>query len=145
MYRSTYSDNAAWTRCIERVKAGIWESLRNYNGMDLLSNDHFRLTVLEEKEEFDGATTRDIRQHFAAWTSHPVRSEQGSPSEIKRRRAAAGYHRKPPYHLDAVRYRYCVQTNEAAVQSILSPEGEKAGGDALGELYLPGLAAGRPV
>ena len=81
----------------------------------LLDERCFRLTVMEDKSQFDGADTSDIRQHFQDWATHALNEEQGSNEEIESRR------KEPiPWHGSlAVRYRFCLQIDADALQSIL--------------------------
>jgi hypothetical protein len=86
IYRCTYSDDAAWETFLERIHASIWASMRYYNGLDLLEEDRFRLTVIEDANRFDGASRQIVREHFKEWRKRAVREEQGTNEEIEARR-----------------------------------------------------------
>jgi hypothetical protein len=86
IYRCTYGDDAAWETILERIYASIWNSMRYYNGLDLLEKDRFRLTVIEDASRFDGASRQIVREHFKEWRKRAVREEQGTNEEIEARR-----------------------------------------------------------
>ena len=172
VYRCTYGDDVAWETLLERLNASIWRSMRYYNGLDLLEEDRFKLTLFNDASKFDGVGAPAVRQHFKAWRKHAVREEQGTHDEIEMRREKpelphhpygtararedsleraakeAGEFSMPPprealpemrragsghgygYLKVAARYKLCVQVDEAALQSIVSTEGETFGGEA---------------
>jgi hypothetical protein len=137
-----------------------------YHRLDLLEQDCFKLTVLEDASKFDGASVQTVRKHFKEWRKHAVHAEQGTDKEIGARRAklerirgtaqmdlelcmrladhveeACSKEPRLPFriassrnayghHCPAVRYTFCVQIDKAALESIVSPEGEKCYGDA---------------
>lgn len=137
VYRCTYGDDAAWQTFLERIHASIRREMEYYHGLDLLEEDCFKLTVLEDASKFDGASVQLVREHFREWRKHAVKEDQGTSEEIEARRVKPepGYHTLVPSHgygsCDvAVRYRFCVKIDEAALQSIVSPEREECYGDA---------------
>lgn len=137
VYRCTYGDDAAWKTFLERIHASIRRKMEYYHGLDLLEEDCFKFTVLEDASKFDGASVQFVREHFKEWRKHAVKEDQGTSGEIEARRVKPepGYHTFVPSHeygrwYVAVRYRFCVQIDEAALQSIVSPEGKEIYGDA---------------
>lgn len=126
VYRCTNGDDEAWEACLERMNETIRDSMRFYNALELLEPDCFKLTVFDDKSRFDGATAQVVRQHFRDWRSAAIHQEQGSQEEIEARGGSSG----PLDFKSLVRYRFCVQIDEAALPSIVSPEGEDRGGDA---------------
>lgn len=163
VYRCTYGDNAAWETCLERLNARIREPMHFYNGLDLLEEGRFKLTVMHDPSRFEGASARVVRRHFKEWRKHAVHEEQGTNEEIaaRRPRPEMYHHAYGTAELDedlwtglageaeevdeqpslipeigryglaaaAVRYRLCVQIDEAALQSIISPAGEEYMGE----------------
>jgi hypothetical protein len=89
VYRCIYRDDAAWEMCLERLNASIRKSMRFYNGLDLLDEDAFRLTVFDDASEFDGAGAPVVRRHFKKWRKGALREEQGTREEIQARREEA--------------------------------------------------------
>jgi hypothetical protein len=85
VYRCTYGDDAAWEKCLERLKASTRETLCYYGGLDLLEKGRFKLTVIAGAR-FDGVKTQCVREHFKEWRKKAVLEEQGSPEEIEARR-----------------------------------------------------------
>ena len=55
-------------------RAQLERSLKFYNGLDLL--DGLRITVFDDRERFDDASTLDVREHFKKWTRTAVEEEQ---------------------------------------------------------------------
>lgn len=128
-----------------------------YNGLDLLDEVAFRLTVFDDASELDGASVPVVRRQFREWRKRALREEQGTREEIEaRRKEAHSPHypyraaevneetswdatpdiRRPwsghgyGHRIAAVRYRFCVAVDEAALQSVISPEGETRTGKA---------------
>lgn len=68
------------------------------------------LTILDDRESFNNADTKDIRQHFQQWAAEAVSREQ--PDAIVTR----------PVDLRtfAPRYYYCIQIDAAALESVLN-------------------------
>jgi len=171
VYRCTYGDDAAWQTFLERINASIRDSLEFHHGLDLLEEDCFKLTVLEDVSKFDGASVQLVREHFKEWRKNAVHEDQGTSEEIEARRVkpepipvddtwpkaemnmelwtrlmgdVKEAPRKEPrlpfriassknaygYHCPAVRYTFCIQIDDAALQSIVSPEGKECYGDA---------------
>lgn len=126
IYRCTYGNDAAWEKCLERLNVEIRDSMHFYNALDMLEEDRFRLTVFDDAAEFDAADVQAVRQHFKEWRTHALREEQGSREEI----VARGGCTDPHFDFPGVRYRFCVQIGEAALQSIVSSEGEERAGEA---------------
>jgi hypothetical protein len=89
VYRCTYRDDAAWETCLERLNASIRKSMRFHNGLDLLDEDRFRLTVFDNASEFDGVGAPVVRRHFKEWRKGALREEQGTREEIEARRGKA--------------------------------------------------------
>ena len=118
VYRCAYASDSDWETCIQRIKASIRKAMGMYNGHDLLEEGRFRLTVIEDANALDGASTQVVRQHFTEWCSRALNEEQGSNEEIESRRQEA----EPWYGSLALRYRFCVQVDEASLQSIVSAE-----------------------
>ncbi|TPX15256.1 uncharacterized protein E0L32_004533 [Thyridium curvatum] len=105
IYRCAYDNNtdAAWARLLQALRRYARETLEYYKGLDIL--DRFQLTVVEDKTEFDGATTSTVRQHFREWASAPdtVAHDQGVDG------AQPGL---------SQRYRYCIRVDAEALDRI---------------------------
>ena len=87
----------------------------------MLAEDRFRLTVLEDADALDGATTHTIRQHFKTWCSTALVREQGTPND----RARGVIHLDNPSLYSGgqpVRYTHCLQITSLSLRSILSPD-----------------------
>ncbi|KAI6818701.1 hypothetical protein KC332_g9099 [Hortaea werneckii] len=120
VYRCTYGDDAAWKTCLECLNKSMRDSMRFYNGLELLEPERFKLTILDDKSQFDGASAQVVRQHFRDWRSNVVHREQGSQKEIEARGGSSNF----LDYKNSARYRFCIQIDEASLQSIVSSEGE---------------------
>jgi hypothetical protein len=94
IYRCTYGDDAAWEKCLERLNAAMRECMRRHNGLELLEEGCFKLTVIAGAR-FNGVKTQYVREHFKEWRKQAIIGEQGSPEEIEARRKPPP---EPPYH-----------------------------------------------
>ncbi|KAF7171146.1 hypothetical protein CNMCM5623_003575 [Aspergillus felis] len=101
VYRCTYKSDADWDEFIRRLRWCARRSLEFYQGLDLM--DSLGLTVLEDRSRFDGATTSIIRDHFRQWAETAVEAEQGAGARAR----------------DSQRYRYCIQVDEEALESVV--------------------------
>jgi hypothetical protein len=117
VYRCTYGNDADWQLCMQRIREYLGPSIKTSDGQNLL-DERFKLTVIEDRDRFDGASTSTIRQHFRDWCVHTVNDEQGSNEEIERRRQEP----VPWCGSLAVRYRFCLQIDAASLKSIVEDE-----------------------
>jgi hypothetical protein len=118
IYRCTYGDDSAWQTCLERIHTTVRRHMAYNNALDMLENHE--LTVIEDARKFDHASAPRVREHFKGWRRHAVRAEQGAQAESDMQRGATD-----PNHNIAVRYKFCIQIDQAALQSIVSTEGGK--------------------
>ncbi|KAI8945178.1 hypothetical protein F4801DRAFT_569309 [Xylaria longipes] len=72
VYRCTYSSDAAWESCIQRINASIQKSMDRYNGSDLFQEGCFKLTVIDDASMLDGASTQAVRRHFRQWCAPAI-------------------------------------------------------------------------
>ncbi len=108
IYRCTYDSDADWQEFMKYYRAQLEKSLKSYNGLDLL--DGLRITVFDDKETFDDAFTMDVREHFKEWTKTAPEEEQGGRGEREGVIGESG----------SQRYRYCVQVDEEALESVIN-------------------------
>ena len=124
IYRCTYGDDAAWEECLRRLNAATRSNMRFYEALDLLDGEddryRFKQTIFSDAAKFDGASTQVVRRHFQTWRALAFDQEQGSNEKIEARRQRDDL--GPPFKA-GVRYKFCVQIDEAALQSILSCKG----------------------
>lgn len=100
VYRTTYADSESWRACCEQIRADVHDSLDFYNGHDLLADDTFKLTFIEDAAQLDGAGPDTVREHFRQWRAEALHQEQGSGEEIAARRQSSVL----PFGSLAVRY-----------------------------------------
>ncbi|KAF7118900.1 hypothetical protein CNMCM5793_008536 [Aspergillus hiratsukae] len=101
IYRCTYESDADWDEFMRRLRWCTRRTLESHQGLELM--DSLRLTVLEDRCVFDGATTSTIRNHFRQWAENAVEAEQGVGARPR----------------DSQRYRYCIQVDEEALDSVV--------------------------
>jgi hypothetical protein len=118
IYRCTYGDDAAWETCLRRLNTSIRRNMRFYCGLDLLANHNFKGTVIEDASQLDGVSTHVVRRHFREWRDKTFCEEQGSCMGVVSPDSEDIY----PYYSYAVRYRFCVQIDKDALQSIITCE-----------------------
>ncbi|KAJ5114043.1 hypothetical protein N7456_002577 [Penicillium angulare] len=111
IYRSTYKSNTEWEKFMHRLLADTTESLESMAGPGLL--DNLALTIFEDLERFDNASTTVIRDHFKQWVSTAILVEQGPEIDTIPLRA-----------IRSQRYRYCIQITQEMVDSVLGGKSE---------------------
>ncbi|KAH8587263.1 hypothetical protein B0O99DRAFT_402593 [Bisporella sp. PMI_857] len=106
IYRCTYDSDDDWNKFMEHLQHHIRQALEVYNGLDMM--DSLGLTVIEDRSILDDASTSFVREHFKQWTTTAPEQEQGEgigPSLSQR-------------------YRYCIQVDDAALESIIEDEND---------------------
>lgn len=116
VYRTTYGNDSAWETCIDGLDKSLRSGLEHDNGLDMLEDGKYTLTIMDDASQFDGASTSTIRNHFTDWCAQALHEEQGSAEEIESRRQEP----VPWYGSSAVRYRFCLQIDEDSLHSILT-------------------------
>lgn len=116
VYRCTYGNDEEWQFCMRCLHEHARKSMKYYNGLDLLDEKYFKLTVIEDKRRFDGADYSVVRQHFHEWRAEALNREQGSDEEIESRRQEP----VPSYGSLAVRDRFCMFIDASSLQSIVN-------------------------
>lgn len=99
VYRCTYGSDADWAEFMTRLRTTIDGTLEFDNGLDLL--DSLRLTVFEDRDTLDGASTMVVRGKFREWAETAAQQEQGTGAALSQR------------------YRFCVMVDGAALESVL--------------------------
>jgi len=102
IYRCTYESDSDWARFMEALRSELHLSLEHYKGLDLLES--FKLTVFEDKDTLDDASTFSVREHFKEWVKTAPYQEQGKGPGLSQR------------------YRYCIQVDDEALMTVLSDE-----------------------
>ncbi|KAH0164700.1 hypothetical protein KCU67_g5025, partial [Aureobasidium melanogenum] len=120
IYRCTYDSNEDWEFCMRHLHKEVRRNMDFYNGHDLLDEECFRLSVIENKSKFDGASTSTVRKHFHEWCAQALHREQGSEDEIASRQQKP----VPWFGSLAVRYRFCLQIDAASLKSVVNNEDE---------------------
>lgn len=108
IYRCTYA-NADWAAFMTRLRYQIHRALEYYNGLDLL--DRLTLTVFEDRDGLDGASTSIVRERFRAWTTQALEAEQGAEAAAAVRSLGCGF-------AGSQRYTYCIFVDADALESV---------------------------
>ena len=98
IYRCTYESDDDWDRFMG-LRDQIRCTLEIYNGLDMM--DSLSVTVFEDRSILDGASTSVVREHFKQWAATAPQQEQGTGPALSQR------------------YRYCVQVDAVALESII--------------------------
>lgn len=104
IYRCTYESDEAWDQFLKRLRHQIQLALRAYNGLDMM--DSLSLTVVEDRSLLDDASTSVVREHFKQWAATAPQQEQGTGPGLSQR------------------YRYCVQVDADALESVVEDGSE---------------------
>ena len=99
IYRCTYESDDDWDQFMECLRDQIRRSLEHSNGLDMM--DSLSITVFEDRSILDGASTSVVREHFKQWAATAPQQEQGTGPALSQR------------------YRYCVQVDAVALESVI--------------------------
>ncbi|KAJ5248570.1 hypothetical protein N7468_000021 [Penicillium chermesinum] len=114
IYRCTYANNHDWQKFLDLYYSEAKSTLELYRGLDLL--DDFAPTVIEDPS-FEGATTRELREHFKTWAQVAVFREQN----ITALQASGSY-------FSTGRYRFFIMVDQESLESVLNaPDRNKVG------------------
>src|SRR5436305_4047404 len=106
IYRCTYDSDDDWNKFMEHLRHHIRQALEVYNGLDMM--DSLSLTVIEDRSILDDASTSFVREHFKQWAATAPEQEQGEG-------IGPGL---------SQRYRYCIQVDDAALESIIEDKND---------------------
>ncbi|KAM5451182.1 hypothetical protein MaudCBS49596_003887 [Microsporum audouinii] len=67
VYRCSYSDEEAWQQMRNLLHKAMVDGLENCQRRDLLP--YHKMTIMDNKAKFSGATSHDIRDHFTNWAA----------------------------------------------------------------------------
>jgi hypothetical protein len=119
IYRCTYESDEDWAKLMDIFHRSIKIKLERCGGLDLLDSCH--LTVIEDKDTLDDASTAVVREHFKQWCMTAPQNEQGGANQMR-----------------SQRYQFCVQVDDESINSILyeAPPPEKLDKEADGYVNL---------
>ncbi|CZR61337.1 uncharacterized protein PAC_11233 [Phialocephala subalpina] len=100
IYRCTYDSDDDWNKFIDLFQHHTKQALEAYNGLGMM--DSMSLTIVEDRPTLDDARTSFVREHFKHWAAAAAEMEQGEGVE-------------PGL---SQRYRYCIQVDDAALESM---------------------------
>ncbi|SPO06966.1 uncharacterized protein DNG_09660 [Cephalotrichum gorgonifer] len=107
IFRCTYGDDAAWARHIETLREEARCSLDYYNAPDIFTR--LEITVVEDREALEGASTAVVRVYFSEWVKGGVVEwEQGMPD--------AGM---------SPRYRFCIRVRDVGDAASADGQGQE--------------------
>jgi hypothetical protein len=108
IYRTCYNNtDEDWAEFLKRLRWRMEWTFDYYNGRDIL--DLFTLTVIDDREHLDGASTSTVRKYFRQWCITAPQSEQ-------QQSASGGSEIRPR---QSPRYRYAIQVDAASLQSVV--------------------------
>lgn len=106
IYRCTYVSDDDWNKFMELLRRHIRRSFEFYNRLDIM--DSLSLTIIQDQSIFDDASTSFVREHFKQWAATAPEEEQGEG-------IGPGL---------SQRYRYCIQVDDYALESIMEDEND---------------------
>jgi hypothetical protein len=106
IYRTCCGNDEDWAEFLKRLRFRMERAFDFYNGRDVLTL--FTLTVIEDPERLDGASTAAVRERFRQWCVTAPQSEQ--------QQGDAGSEIRPGL---SPRYRYAIQVDAASLQSVV--------------------------
>lgn len=111
IYRTTYTNQSDWDEFMVRLRAILEDDFDYCNGRDILGK--FALTVMDNKEQFDGASSHDVRRHFQRWTVDNYKIEQPQSQVTGEEALSTGHYS---------RYCFAVQVDTESLRSIIYEE-----------------------
>jgi hypothetical protein len=106
IYRTTYTNDYEWAEFLRRLRSRMEHTFDDYNGRDIL--DLFTLTVIEDRQLLEGASTATVRDHFRQWRATAPQLEQARDDDTASNLITC-----------SPRYRYAIQVDEASLRSII--------------------------
>jgi hypothetical protein len=116
--KATTTGTGSWS--VYAIKSGV--HLEIYNGLDMM--DSLSITVFEDRSILDGASTSVVvREHFKQWAATAPQQEQGTGPALSQR------------------YRYCVQVDAVALESVIHDAPSPPQPDTISDGFMEGLGA----
>ncbi|EEQ34604.1 conserved hypothetical protein [Microsporum canis CBS 113480] len=118
VYRCSYGDEEIWQRMLKSLQKSVEDSLALYQRMDLLPSH--RMTIMECKDKFDGATSHDIRDHFTNWVADTLVDKLViTPSESDQQMMREIYSPTPgPEWNLGTRHNFCLFVDDICLESL---------------------------
>ncbi|KUL89360.1 hypothetical protein ZTR_03662 [Talaromyces verruculosus] len=130
IYRCTYGSDAAWKRMIDLIKSNLkgkatdlslnqhpeegWDDL---DVQDLLPRHE--LTLIEDRDKLDGATSHEVRDHFTKWVQDElIHKVPDAPEEIHRALTNCPPDSLCPEACLGPRYNFCLFVDDICLESL---------------------------
>ncbi|KAK1763087.1 hypothetical protein QBC33DRAFT_550320 [Phialemonium atrogriseum] len=115
VYRVSYGDDAAWEHILAQINENLKESLEGNDRQDLLARH--QLVVMNNRLQFDGATTDQVRKHFSKWVVDELRrnwQDQPIPDDqVAKLGADDGM-----IYSAGTRYNFCLLVDNVCLESL---------------------------
>jgi hypothetical protein len=99
IFRCTYDSDEDWDKFMDYMRRALRKALERNGGLDLL--DSCSITVIEDEETLDDASTAFVREEFKKWCCSAPQQEQGTgPTRSQR-------------------YQFYIQIEEESLHSVL--------------------------
>jgi hypothetical protein len=118
IYRCTYGDETKWSRFMAQFKSNAQELLSLEGNADMM--DSLLWTICDDKDAFANASKDDLRKHFLSWANQSSDAKAEQPGA---RMAIWMPSREEVTSLSTPRYNYFIQVDDAAVEAVLTAEG----------------------
>ncbi|KAK2750103.1 hypothetical protein FQN57_004595 [Myotisia sp. PD_48] len=80
IYRTCYKDDKAWQKMVQEIQETVQGETEGI--LDLLPRHD--LVLMDDKAQFDGATSHEVRDHFSSWVVDQLTVELINPDELDR-------------------------------------------------------------
>lgn len=108
IYRTTYDSGKEWAEFLRRLKWNLEDTFDGFNGRDIL--DLFTLTVIEDRQHLEAASSETVREHFLKWRETAPQLEQAPEGSVTGTVIMPGL---------SPRYRFAIQVDDASLRSVV--------------------------
>ncbi|GIZ38814.1 hypothetical protein CKM354_000221500 [Cercospora kikuchii] len=111
IYRCTYNSDADWQVFEHSYRRAIRETMGFFKGLDIF--DKLDVTIIEDRDTLDGASSATIRNHFKGWCKEISPEEADDPWSNNQR------------------LKFCIRVDEASLETVVraAQDAESPGGD----------------
>ncbi|RHZ60756.1 hypothetical protein CDV55_101619 [Aspergillus turcosus] len=115
IYRCSYGNDKAWQRMLQLIDKNVRQSLEIEDAKDLYPRH--KPVIVEDKENLEGATSHDVRDHFIAWVAEELPRVVSRPERFfaEEESNEAGLRREWTL---GTRYNFCLFVDDICMESL---------------------------
>lgn len=84
IYRCTYKDDKAWNKILPRIQKHVERTIElEFRGEETDLLESHQLVIYDDPEKFDGATSREVRDHFNIWVAEQLPHVVNTPETLQ--------------------------------------------------------------